>query len=218
MSPRSAQAVAGAAGDPAAALREHLIDAAGLLLSQREVAAITTRDLARAAQVSDGVLYNYFADKNELLLTALVRRFTGLVERLLEALPDPGTGTVDANLQVVARALYDLHADAFPIVGSLLAEPALLHRFMAAIHSAEAPFGGKQIRDLVVAYVLAEQHGGRLASVDAVATADLLIGATATLVLTGRLVGPAFEPGDRLAAIVKTLVRGLEPQPQRSSR
>jgi AcrR family transcriptional regulator len=205
--------VAGADGDPAAALREHLIDAAGVLLAQREVAAITTRDIARTAQVSDGVLYNYFADKNELLLTALVRRFTGLVERLRDALPDPGTRTVNANLELVTRALYDLHADAFPIVGSLLAEPALLHRFMAAIHSVNEPFGGKQIRDLVVAYLTAEQRGGRLAPVDAAAAADLLIGATATLVFTGGLGGgPVPDPDDRLAAIVKTLVRGLKPQ------
>ncbi len=204
----------GAAGDPATALREHLIDAAEMLLSQRRVAAITTRDIAREADVSDGVLYNYFADKNELLLTALVRRFTGLVERLRTAMPEPGSGTVEANLRLVARALYDLHADASPIVGSLLTEPVLLHRFMGAVHSADEPFGGKQIRDTIVAYVAAEQGAGRLAPADAGAAADLLIGATATLVFTGYLrSGPDLV--ERLPTVVDTLVRGLAPQRRR---
>ena len=211
MSPRRAQAVLGTDGDPAAALREHLVDTAEALLAERQVNTITTRDIARAANVSDGVLYNYFADKSELLLTALVRRFTELVERLRTELPDPGSGTVDANLRLVAGALYDLHAAAFPIVGSLLAEPALLHRFMAAIHSTDEPLGGRQIRDTVVAYVVAEQKRGRLARADPGAAADLLIGATATLVFTGHL-GEGRDPVERLPAVVDTLIRGLAPQ------
>jgi AcrR family transcriptional regulator len=214
MSPRRAQAVSATAEDPAAALREHLVDAAAELLSERQVNAITTRDIARAAHVSDGVLYNYFADKNELLLTALVRRFTGLVERLHTEMPEPGSGTIEANLVQVARALYDLHAEALPIGGSLLAEPALLHRFMSAVHSVDEPFGGKQIRDTVVAYVLAEQSAGRLDPPDAGAAADLLIGATAMLVLTGHL-GQGPDPVERLPAVVDTLVRGLAPQRRR---
>jgi AcrR family transcriptional regulator len=211
MSPRRAQAVLGTDGDPAAALREHLVDTAEALLAERQVNTITTRDIARAANVSDGVLYNYFADKNELLLTALVRRFTELVERLRTEMPEPGSGTVDANLRLVAGALYDLHAAAFPIVGSLLAEPALLHRFMAAIHSTDEPLGGRQIRDTVSAYVVAEQKRGRLARADPGAAADLLIGAAATLVFTGHL-GEGPDPVERLPAVVDTLIRGLAPQ------
>jgi AcrR family transcriptional regulator len=211
VSPRRAEAVSGAVGDPGSALREHLIDAAVVLLSERHASAITTRDVARVANVSDGVLYNYFADKNDLLLTALVRRFAGLVERLRAQMPEPGSGKVEANLQRVAGALCDLHTDAFPVAGSLLAEPALLHRFMAAIHSADEPVGGRQIRDTVVAYLVAEQRAGRLASVDAGAAADLLIGATATLVLTSHL-GSGPDHIERLPAVVDTLVRGLAPQ------
>jgi AcrR family transcriptional regulator len=214
VSPRRAKAVAGTTGDPAAALRAQLVDAAETLLSERRVAAITTRDIARAAGVSDGVLYNYFADKNELLLTALVRRFTRLVAELRAALPEPGTGAVEANLRLLARSLYDLHTVALPIVGSLLAEPELLHRFMAAIHRPDEPLGGKQIRDTVVAYLAAEQQAGRLAPADPGAAADLLIGATATLVFTGHL-GPGPPLVERLPAVVDTLVRGLAPQRRR---
>ncbi len=97
MSPRRARAVSGLDGDPATALREHLIDVAERLLSERQVSAITTRDIARTAGVSDGVLYNYFADKNDLLLTALVRRYGRIVARFEADLPQPGTATVEAH-------------------------------------------------------------------------------------------------------------------------
>jgi AcrR family transcriptional regulator len=69
MSPRSARALAGREGDAGVLLREHLLDTADRLLAQGDVATITARALARAADVSDGVLYNHFADKNDVLLT-----------------------------------------------------------------------------------------------------------------------------------------------------
>ena len=69
MSPRQAKGVKGRVGDdPATALRNHLIDVAERLLAERPVSSITTRDIARAGEVSDGVLYNYFASKNDLLV------------------------------------------------------------------------------------------------------------------------------------------------------
>jgi AcrR family transcriptional regulator len=61
-------------------LREHLLAAAERLLAESRPQALTTRAIARAAGVSDGVLYNYFADRDELVLEALVRRaFTTLL-------------------------------------------------------------------------------------------------------------------------------------------
>lgn len=71
--------------DPATALREHLVESAGKLLSERQISAITTRDTTLSAGVSDGVLYNYFGDKNELLLAALLRRYQSVVERFGES-------------------------------------------------------------------------------------------------------------------------------------
>lgn len=206
--PRRAAALAGRTGEPAELLRGHLLDAAESLLADRRVSAVTTRDLARAAKVSEGVLYNYFADKNELLLTALVRRFVALVERLHAELPDAGAATVAENLERIAAALHALHADALPLFGKLMTEPPLLARFMHEIHSAELPLGGRQIRDPVVAYLEAEQRAGRLGPFDAGAAADLLLGSVALLALA-RIVGAA-DDARRIPALVRTLLCGLE--------
>jgi AcrR family transcriptional regulator len=193
-------------------LREHLITVAEELLAERQVSAITIRDIAGAADVSGGVLYNYFADKNDLLLTALVRRFTGIVERLHANLPKPGVATVEANLGVFAAALFDLHTVALPIVGKVLTEPALLHRLMDDIHSPHQTFGGRQIRDPLVEYLAGEQKLGRLVDVDVEAAADLVVGAVATIAITGLLGGvTAAGARKRLHAIAATVVKGLEP-------
>ncbi len=133
MSPRRAKVIRDQAGkndDPGEALREHLVATAERLLEERQITEITTRDIAREAEVSDGVLYNYFASKNDLLVTALVRRFARDVQRFLERLPEPGTATVAKNLEVFARAMFDLNAGALPIVAGLIADPPLLHKFL----------------------------------------------------------------------------------------
>jgi AcrR family transcriptional regulator len=211
---RRAAAVAGVEGDPAELLRDHLVDVAGTLLSERSVSSITTRELARAAGVSDGVLYNYFGDKNELLLTALVGRFRALVASFHAGVPAPGQHTVRANLVQLAHGLLELHLAGLPLFGKLAAQPALLGRFVHEIHRPDAGLSGREIRDAVVGYVQREQAGGRIGDCDAGAVADLLIGSVALHALLAVTAGaPAAE---RIPALVDTLVAGLA-QPRRRS-
>lgn len=211
MSPRVARAVSGVEGDAGAALRAHLLDVAERLLAERSVTAITTRELARAAEVSEGVLYNYFADKNDLVLTALVRRFAALVARLEAAAPTAGEASLAGNVATLAEALFALHVEAMPIIGKLLGEPPLLHRFMQDIHAQTQPFGGKQIRDAVRRYLSEEKRLGRLAAgVDVDAATDLLIGGVALLAVPA-LIGapPRAAQKTRARRFAQTLVGGL---------
>jgi AcrR family transcriptional regulator len=211
MSPRVARAVSGVEGDAGAALRAHLLDVAERLLAERSVTAITTRELARVAEVSEGVLYNYFADKNDLVLTALVRRFATLVARLEAAAPEAGERSLAENVATLAEALFALHVEAMPIIGKLLGEPSLLHRFMQDIHARTQPFGGKQIRDAVLRYLSSEQRLGRIAAgVDVDAATDLLIGGVALLsapAMTGA--PPRAAQKARARSLAQTLVGGL---------
>lgn len=202
--PRRAAAVA-EGGD----LREHLLEATERLLAERPVGALTTREIARAAGVSDGVLYNYFADKDELVLAALVRRFARLVERFQADVPEPGTHTLEENLRPFAEASLKLHVDALPIVASLLVAPALLRRFLVEIH--REPLGGPQILGPVTAYLEAERTAGRLADVDIDAAADLLVGAIAMRASTTLIGATRSDAMERLPALVQALVRGLRP-------
>jgi AcrR family transcriptional regulator len=205
MAPRRAHAVKEAQGDPATALRGHLIDTAERLLSERQVTSITARDLAREAGVSDGVLYNYFADKSELLLTALLRRFDQLLDDLEAHLPAPGSGSVETSVLACAEALLRFDVEGFPMLAKLLGDPPLLHRFLVETH--RRPVHTKRVRTPIVDYFAGERRRGRIANVDPEAAADLLIGSIAQLALT--TVTGGRPPARRLPAIVDTLVRGL---------
>lgn len=216
MSPRRARAVSDRTEhDPATALREHLIDTAEQLLAERQVSAITTRDIARTAGVSDGVLYNYFDGKHDLLLAALLRSFAGIVTRLDAELPSPGTATVEENLNAHARVMLDLLGHSLPIAAGLLNEPQLLHRFVDEIHA--EPFGPQVFRQRLVDYLEGERRLGRLPPSDGAvdeAASIMLLGSTMLLAFAraGPMPNPPQgDPAELIARIVSLLLRGLDP-------
>jgi len=196
--------------DPATALREHLVDTAEKLLTERQITTITTRDIALAAGVSDGVLYNYFADKNELLLVALLRRYKGAVTRFEASLPEAGTATVEANLNVFACAQLEMQSDVLPIMTGLIPDSVLLRRFVEEMHG--QPLGPQHTMERLTDYITAEQRLGRVPeTVDPDAVNTMLMGATALLALTS-LLSPAdarLQISEQLPLIVGTLMRGL---------
>ena len=212
MSPRRAKAVVGRVGDdPATALREHLIDAAERLTAQAPITTITTRDIARAAGVSDGVLYNYFSDKNELLVAAMLRQYRRLIDEFQKLIPEPGTGTVEENLASIGGALFALEGEFVPMIAGLLVDPALFHRLFAAIH--QEPFGIDQLRNPLTAYLEGEQRLGRIpADVDRGAVAILLMGSTSVMALAAQFMPGAPNVGaSGVRAMVDALLRGLRP-------
>ncbi|HWD77620.1 MAG TPA: TetR/AcrR family transcriptional regulator [Kribbella sp.] len=210
MSPRRARAVRSRVGDdPATALREHLIDTAEKLLGERQVAGITTRDIARAAGVSDGVLYNYFAGKNELLVAALVRRYAGSVTRFEADLPAPGTGTVEENLVAYAQAAVDLVAETLPTAAGLMSEPALLHGFVEAIH--QQPYGPQRMHRPIAEYLSGEQRLGRLKEFDIDPAIHLIVGPAIMLGFSAIIGGrPREHLTEQLPGIIHTLLTGLQ--------
>jgi AcrR family transcriptional regulator len=211
MSPRWTRATRGRVDDdPATALRQHLIDTAGKLLGERQVGAITTREIARSAGVSDGVLYNYFADKHDLIIAALMRRYAEVLSRFETGLPEPGTGTVEANLNTYAQAALDLVAQALPMMGGLLSEPALLHRFMVEIH--RDPFGPQRMRQPLADYIAGEQRLGRLGEFPTEAALSLILGPALMLGFTEIVGGaPRADMAAHIPDIIRTLLRGISP-------
>jgi AcrR family transcriptional regulator len=57
----------------AAARLEQILDAAARLFAERGFHRTTTRDIADAADIAEGTLYNYFTNKNDLLFGILAR-------------------------------------------------------------------------------------------------------------------------------------------------
>ncbi|MEV4672084.1 helix-turn-helix domain-containing protein [Actinomadura sp. NPDC049382] len=205
MSPRKAAVLR--AGDRT--LREHLIATAERMMADRGTAGLTVRAIAREAGVADGVLYNHFADKEELLAHALRARAES-VGRALDPLPEPGTATVEENLRAYVAHGLATHGALVPALAGLVAQPEVLSRFSALSG------GEEDWRSRLARYLRAERDLGRLAP-DAPldAAASMLVGACHEPVLSAlfqgediaRRVPPASA--DELVAVV---LRGIAPR------
>ena len=123
--------------DDAPSLRDHLVATAARLLAERGTAGLAVRDIAREARVSDGALYNYFEDKEDLLAHALLAH-VGNVMDSAPPMPRPGTGTVEGNLRLfIDRGLGTL-VRVTPAFAGLLSQPNVLTRFRAMAGGDEA--------------------------------------------------------------------------------
>lgn len=200
MSPRKAAALR----DDDRSLRDHLVAVAARLIAERGTAGLTVRAIAREARVSDGVLYNHFADKEELLALALLAH-TREVERGLVPLPEPGTGTVAANLRAHLVHGLALHEGLLPALTGLLNQPKVLARYV------DPSTAGPQWHDRLRAYLRAERDLGRLSpTADTEAAATFLTGVCHETVLTHLLTGTPCAPPD-LDALITTLLTGIDP-------
>jgi AcrR family transcriptional regulator len=135
MSPRKPAALRGGG----ASLREHLIATAARLIGERGSAGLSVRDLAREAQVADGALYNYFADKDDLLAHGLLAH-VGAVMSGAPPMPAAGTGTVAGNLALFIDQGLDVLGRVAPAFAGLQSQPGVLTRFQAMV-GGHAAFG-----------------------------------------------------------------------------
>ncbi|RKN39431.1 TetR/AcrR family transcriptional regulator [Micromonospora endolithica] len=208
MSPRRAAALRG--GDRN--LREHLIATAERLIAGQGAGGLTVRAIAREAGVADGVLYNHFADKEELLAYALHARVRAAGEAVDGPPPAAGGGPVAANLRTYLTRALALHAAILPAFTGLLHQPAVLAHFARL----PSPISGGTVRAELAGYLRAEQRLGRVAPharPDAVAA--LVVGVCHDLVL-GHLLAPgAVAPVELSDAfiddLVATLLHGVAP-------
>jgi AcrR family transcriptional regulator len=231
MSPRKADALR---GRDAQNLREHLIATAARLIGERGTGALTVRDIAREAQVADGVLYNYFEDKEELLANALLAHVGAIMGSAPALLPEPGTGEVADNLERFIDGGMQVLARVTPAFAGLLAQPKVLTRFHAMV-GGDAAFGagtadqsdsdsrpeeppegqGRSLPDMLTAYLRGEQRLGRIdpaADVDAVVI--LIVGAIHGQVLPRIFFSPpgtpiGATPPDVSGRLAKTILAGI---------
>lgn len=208
MSPRRAKALQEGSGDPGEELREHLIASTARLLGERGTVPLTTRDIATAAQVSDGVLYNYFSDKNELVVAALARRFGLLLGEFESRITSTGPGSLEERLTDWMGALFDLLCDAMPAMALLLPQSEVASRLLAALH--QKPPGPEQMFILIRNGLAAEQRAGTVGHVDLDAATDLIFGAVAAQAITHVLGGaPRDDARATLPRLARTLIGGL---------
>ena len=152
------------------AARERILDAAARVLGERGVAGATTRELARAAGYSEGMLYKYFSDKQELFLAVLSERMPRI------ELPEASDRSdLHSTLVRIVSTLLAYFTRTFPLSVSIFSAPDLLaeHRDGVRGHGA----GPEGVVPLVVNILVEEQAAGRIRDdADLDSAAHLLVG------------------------------------------
>jgi AcrR family transcriptional regulator len=82
-----------------------VLEAASQILEQGGLAAFTTNAVAERAGVSIGTLYQYFADKNAVLLALAQQETKRALGDVAQALQGDGDGTAEGRVRAMVRAM-----------------------------------------------------------------------------------------------------------------
>jgi AcrR family transcriptional regulator len=196
-----------------AGTRGLIIAAARAVMLNKGLVRATTKEIARTAGVSEGTLYNHFANKEELFLCTLNELPSGFVMLIRGLHERVGTETVPAVLSQLAASALEFYSEAIPMGASFFADPELLARHRELLRQRGA--GPQRANEAVAAYLRAEQGLGRVrGDADPEAVAYMLLGALYQHVYWRQFLGrpPEPEADDRfVAGILATLDHALAP-------
>jgi AcrR family transcriptional regulator len=173
--------------------RERIIDAARAVMLNKGLVRATTKEIARVAGLSEGTLYNHFANKEELFLCTLNELPSGFVALMRGLHECVGTETVRSVLSLVARSALEFYGQAVPMGASFFADPELLARHRELLEQRGA--GPQRANEALAAYLRAEQRLGRVrGDADPESASYMLLGAIYQYVYWRQFLGGPAEP------------------------
>lgn len=145
-------------------MRPRILAAAAAVLRERGFAETTTKEIARAAGVSEGSIYNHFANKTDLIAATMADLTSGIRSAMARLLGQAGQGTVEDNLTEIAEAQIQFFLDVLPVVGPTLGDRGLLDWLRSGGPSPAASVPPGPVLGLagLNAYIEAEQRAGRV--------------------------------------------------------
>lgn len=194
--------------------RHRTIDDTELLTIARRVFAAqghaaTTRDVARAAGISQSVLYQRFPSKDDLFFAAMLPDPPDL-PTLLGVL-DEWVSDGDAHLRGVAGRILAYFEQSMPVVLHLVTHPSFSAATVADLHERVL------VPDLIAGLAarmreLAQR--GLVAPVDATTAAETLISALHSLAMFAVIREPGIQvfPRERLDQVMDVLWHGFGPR------
>lgn len=106
-------------------MRDRILAATVSVMRERGVTNTTTKEIARAAGVAEGSIYNHFANKTELVGACMAEVAGGIRDALTRLSGRVGEGTVEGNLAELAEAEIAFFTDFLPIAGPILGDHTL---------------------------------------------------------------------------------------------
>ena len=198
--------------------RTRILNAAAQLLRDKGLSGTTTREIARAAGLSDAAIYSHFKSRGELLhalIPSSLVEYKGSAEASLKRV---GQGTVKGNLKFFMNLARDFFRDASPKIALILAEPEL---FNDACGRPISPGTSAKAQTFMADYLRAEQRMGRInADADAAAIGTILLATAFYEGFTAGLLGTAFTASRPSSAdeIIDALMVGLAPKKKTGDR
>ncbi|MGH3768339.1 MAG: TetR/AcrR family transcriptional regulator [Pseudonocardiaceae bacterium] len=187
--------------------RERILDGAAEVMRSRGLANTTTKEIAKAAGLSEAMLYKVFQDKVDLFLGVLTERLPR-VSVFSDGLA-AGRGTVLASLRRLATEILSFYLESFPIAASVFSDPQLLSRHRLAL--GERGAGPERLVEAVAAYLSAEQRAGRVAATARPeVVAELLVGACLHHAFLACFAQETISPA-RIRRFASNIVMVLEP-------
>ncbi|MGI5204360.1 TetR/AcrR family transcriptional regulator [Spirillospora sp. CA-108201] len=107
-------------------MRDRILAAAVTVIQARGITAATTKEIARTAGVSEGSLYNHFANKTALFAAALADVTGTARTAMTDLLASVGQSTVEENLTRLAAEMVRFYGELLPMTGPVLADPELI--------------------------------------------------------------------------------------------
>jgi hypothetical protein len=196
--------------------KTRILDAAAQLLRDKGISGTTTREIARAAGLSDAAIYSHFKSRgallNALIPVSLVDYYKGSAEAFLKRV---GQGTVKGNLKYFMKMARDFFLEASPKIALTLAEPELFNALGGR------PIKGDKAETFLTDYIRAEQRMGRInEGADAVAIGTIVVATAFYEGFTAGLMGKAFTAARPSSAddIIDALMVGLAPRKKAGDR
>lgn len=155
--------------------RDRILDGAAEVMRRRGLARSTTKEIAKAAGLSEAMLYKLFQDKVDIFLAVLTERLPQVA--VVSDGPDTHVGRdLPASIRRLASELVSFYRESFPIAASVFSDPELLARHREQLRERET---GPQVTvEAVTDYLSAEQKAGRISPAARPRTvAELLVGA-----------------------------------------
>jgi AcrR family transcriptional regulator len=125
--------------------RQHILDEAAKVFANRGLANTKVSDLAEAAGVSQGLLYRYFTDKDDIFIALLERAINGVIHYAQTAIKHAGT-PLEKLHWLTEQVLQGMSEEPvyFQLVSQAMALPGRVHETMGKLETV-----GKIIRDLI---------------------------------------------------------------------
>lgn len=188
--------------------RDRILDGAVEVMRTRGLANTTTKEIARAAGLSEAMLYKVFRDKVDLFLGVLTERLPRVA--VLSEEPDGrvGRGTVREELRRLVSELLSFYLESFPIAASVFSDPNLLGRHREALR--ERDTGPHRVVEGVATYLAAEQRAGQVApTARPDVMAELIVGACLHRAFLIRFAGDTAPP-EHIGRFAADIVTALE--------